>query len=141
MRVMNLSLFDAFGKFGAKPSSRFGSLSAIAADGAMVINCRQANFSHPAPGVLRYETRLSSEQAAAGVLKSLGEHLGRAREGELPVRMVVTFAQRQKTAKTGGYYVRADLIGKVADFDGDHFAIDFTRLQEPVAQSAARRRK
>jgi len=79
--------------------------------------------------------------AAAGVLKSLSEHLGRARDGELPVRMVVTFAQRQKTGKAGGYYVRPDLIGKVADFDGDRFAIDFTRPQEAVVQSTARRRK
>ena len=139
--MMNLSLLDAFGRFGAKPSSRFGSLSAMASDGALVINCRQANFSHPAPGVLRYETRLSAEPAAAGVLKSLREHLSRARDGELPVRMIVTFAQRQKTGKAGGYYVRPDLIGKVADFDGDRFAIDFTRPQEPVVQSTTRRRK
>ncbi len=139
--MMNLSLFDAFGKFGAKPTSRFGSLSAMANDGALVINCRQAHFSHPLPGVLRYETRLSAEQAGAGVLKALSEHLTRARAGDLPVRMVVTFEQRQKTGKAGGYFVRPDLIGKVADFDGDRFAIDFTRPQAAVVESGTRRRK
>lgn len=139
--MMNLSLFDAFGKFGAKPTSRFGSLSAMANDGALVINCRQAHFSHPLPGVLRYETRLSAEQAGAGVLKALSEHLTRARAGDLPVRMVVTFEQRQKTGKAGGYFVRPDLIGKVADFDGDRFGIDFTRPQAAVVESGTRRRK
>ena len=139
--MMNLSLFDAFGKFGAKPTSRFGSLSAMANDGALVINCRQAHFSHPSSGVLRYETCISAEQAGAGVLKTLGEHLTRAREGDLPVRMVVTFEQRQKTGKAGGYFVRPDLIGKVADFDGDRFAIDFTRPQAAAVETSARRRK
>ena len=37
---MNLSLVDAFGRFGAKPSSRLRSLSAIAADDA-----RQRRYS------------------------------------------------------------------------------------------------
>ena len=57
---MNLTLMDAFGRFGAKPASRLGSLSAMAADGAMVLNCLPAHFGHPARGVLRYEARLSA---------------------------------------------------------------------------------
>ncbi|MGC8516990.1 MAG: hypothetical protein ACP5P4_00485 [Steroidobacteraceae bacterium] len=84
---------------------------------------------------------MTTEQAGAGVLKTLGEHLTRARADGLPVRMVVTFEKRQKTGKAGGYFVRPDLIGKVADFDGDRFAIDFTRPQAAVAESGTRRRK
>src|SRR6185437_7356643 len=97
-RVMNLTLIDAFGRFGAKPDSRLGSLSAMAADGAMVLNCLPAHFGHPTRGVLRYETRLSTAQAESKVVTALGVHLTRAREESLPVRMVVTYAEREKTS-------------------------------------------
>jgi len=133
--VMNLTLIDAFRRFGAKPQSRLGSLSAMAEDGAMVLNCLPAHFGHPAPGILRYETRLSTAQADSKVVTALGEHLTRARDESLPVRMVVTFPERERTAKGGGYHVRPDLTGKIVEFDGDRFVIDFTR--SPASRSAA----
>jgi hypothetical protein len=135
---MNLTLSDAFGRFGAKPASRLASLSAMAADGAMVLNCLPGQFGHPARGVLRYETRISAAQAESNVTTSLSEHLTRARDGDLPVRMVVTLPEREKTGRAGGYHVRPDLIGKVVEFDGDRFVVDFTRAQ---AVLAAGRRK
>ena len=139
--MMNLTLIDAFGRFGAKPDSRLGSLSAMAADGAMVLNCLPAHFGHPTRGVLRYETRLSTAQAESKVVTALGVHLTRAREGSLPVRMVVTYAEREKTSKARGYHVRPDLVGKVVEFDGDHFVVDFTRPPAARPALAAGRRK
>jgi hypothetical protein len=138
---MNLTLIDAFGRFGAKPSNRLGSLSAMAADGAMVLNCLPTHFGHPARGVLRYEHRLSAAQAESKILTTLGEHLTRARDDGLPVRMILTSPEREKTGKGGGYRIRPDLIGKVVDFDGDRFVIDFTRPQAvPPAAAVGRRR-
>ena len=128
-KVMHLTLIDAFGRFGAKPDSRLGSLSAMAEDGAMVLNCLPAHFGHPARGVLRYETRISAAQAESKIVTSLSEHLTRAHDGGLPVRMVVNFPESEKTGRTGGYHVRPDLIGKVVEFDGDRFVVDFTRPQ------------
>lgn len=139
--MVNLTLIDAFGRFGAKPASRLRSLSAMAADGAMVLNCLPAHFGHPTRGVLRYETRISAAQAESKVVTSLSEHLTRAHDGALPVRMVVTFPQREKTGRTGGYYVRPDLIGKVVEFDGDRFVVDFTRPQATHSALTAGRRK
>lgn len=139
--MMNLSLFDAFGRFGAKPSRRMSSLSAMAMDGALVLNCRFAHFSHPVRGVLRYETSLSAAQAGAEVVSTLSDHLTRARDGDLPVRMVVTIPEREKSGKSGGYYVRPDLIGKVAEFDGDRFVVDFTRPQAAAPAVKAGRHK
>lgn len=139
---MNLTLIDAFGRFGAKPASRLGSLSAMAADGAMVLNCLPTHFGHPAPGVLRYETKLSTAQAESKVITTLGEHLTRARDAGLPVRMVVTFPDREKSGtRPRGYHVRPDLIGKVVEFDGDRFVVDFTRPQAPRPAIPAGRRK
>jgi hypothetical protein len=138
--VMNLTLVDAFSRFGAKPASRLGSLSGMAADGAMVLNCLPAHFGHPGPGVLRYETKLSTAQAAAKIVTALGEDLTRARDAGLPVRMVVTIQEREKAGNRAcSYHVRPDLIGKVVEFDGDRFVVDFTRPQ--AARLTAGRRK
>jgi hypothetical protein len=130
---MSLTLVDAFTRFGAKPLNRQRGLSAIAADGAMVLNCSHAYFGHPERGVLRYEDRLSREPPESKDIGRLGEHLALARDGALAVRMVVT---TQAEGKARGFHVRPDLVGKVVKFDGDHFIIDFTRREEtPLATS------
>jgi hypothetical protein len=137
---MNLSLFDAFGKFGSKPTHRLRALSGMAADGAMVLNCSKAYFGHPAQGVLRYEDRLSREATVSKSGELLIQHLTLARDGELPVRMVVTSEVDEKR-RTRSFHVRADLIGKVVKFDGDHFIVDFTRRPELLPPAPADRRK
>lgn len=124
---MNLSLTDAFGKFGAQPNSRLRGLSALAADGALVLNCQQAYFAHPSRGVLRYEDRLSREPAESKDTQLLAQHLTRARDDGLPVRMVVTSLGEKAGRSSRRCHVRPDLIGKVVTFDGDRFVIDFTR--------------
>ena len=136
---MNLSLIDAFGRFGAKPSSRLRGRSAIAADGAMVLNCLSVHFGHPSRGVLRYEDRLSREPAGSKDLGLLGQHLTLARDGALPIRMIVTAPAGEKTSSS--CHVRPDLVGKIVTFDGDHFIVDFTRLEEPRQAAPAGRRK
>jgi hypothetical protein len=137
---MNLSLVDAFSKFGAKPANRLRGLSAIAADGAMVLNCSQPYFGHPTRGVLRYEDKLSREAEDAKGTVLLGQHLTLARDGELPIRMIVTSLIEVGTAKgSRSFHVRPDLIGKVVSFDGDHFIVDFTRPQA-VRETATRRK-
>lgn len=124
-----LSLIDAFGRFGAKPASRMRGLSAIAADGAVVLHCSPPYFGHPARGVLRYEDRLSRDTDDAKGTQLLGQHLAQARDGELPIRMVVkTKVDVSNTKRGTSFHVRRDLVGKVVSFDGDHFIVDFTRL-------------
>lgn len=138
---MNLSLIKAFGRFGAKPSNRLHGLSAIATDGAMVLNCSHAYFGHPSRGVLRYEDRLSREPAESKEMGLLGQHLTLARDGALPIRMVTAVADEKTGTDSCGFHVRPDLIGKVVKFDGDHFIIDFTRREEASAAVPGRRSK
>ncbi len=141
---MNLSLIDAFGKFGAKPTNRVRSLSAMATDGALVLNCSGPHFGHPAKGVLRYEDRLSREPGGPKDTGLLSQHLTLARDGALPVRMIVTSLTEAKGGTgtgTRSCHVRPDLIGTVVKFDGDHFIIDFTRKEEVRQAAPAGRRK
>lgn len=137
---MHLNLVGAFESFGARPSNRLRGLSAIAADGALVLNCSSPYFGHPSRGVLRYEDKLSREATRPKDMTLLGQHLSLARDGTLPVRLVVmSQADAKKAGKSPGFHVRPDLIGKVVKFDGDHYIIDFTRLELPP-QVAGRRK-
>jgi len=139
---MNLSLRDAFARFGAKPNNRLRGLSAMATDGALVLNCSQAYFGHPSRGVLRYEDRLSRQTSGNGETELLGRHLTLACADALPVRMVVSFRADEKNASgSPGCHVRPDLIGKVAEFDGDRFIVDFTRREalRPATESGRRK--
>jgi hypothetical protein len=138
---MNLNLIEAFGRFGAKPHARPGSTSAMAADGALVLACSHRFFGHPAVGVLRYEDRLSREDAGARDTAVLAKHLTLARDSALPVRMVVVTSTDQHNSRTRRtFHVRSDLIGKMVKFDGDHFIIDFTRMEMPAAEATGKRK-
>jgi hypothetical protein len=139
---MNLSLVDAFARFGAKPANRLRALSAIASDGSVVLSCSHTLFGHPSQGVLRYEDKLSREGLENKDNVSLGQHLTQARDASLPIRMVVmTSLLNASTAKTTrSFHVRPDLVGKIVKFDGDHYVIDFTRSEEMGEVSVARRK-
>ena len=136
--MASLNLVDAFAKFGAKAGVR--SQSAIAADGAIVLNCASTYFGHHAEGVLRYQDRLSREAEKTRGSVQLGEHLTRALDESLPVRPVIV----SRTAMRGGksartVHVRADLVGKVTSFDGDLFVVDFRRIPAPEKPTGKRR--
>jgi hypothetical protein len=89
--------------------------------------------------VLRYEDRLSRGVASSKSSVLMGQHLGLARDGSLPVRMIVTVPRESKdkpNPKPRSFHVRPDLVGKLVSFDGDHFVVDFVRREEvPVARS------
>lgn len=124
--MANLSLMEAFARFGARPAHRLRGVSAIAEDGSLVLSCLADHFHRHAPGVLRYEDNVSREPNDEQRKNLLSQHLKLASDGQLPVRMVVVTAPTEGKA-SGTIHVRADLVGKITKFDGDHFIIDFTR--------------
>jgi hypothetical protein len=138
-----LNLVDAYAKFGAKPENRLHGLSAIASDGTMVLSCTPPYFLRPGRGVLRYEDRLSREADESASKTLLGQHLTRARDENLVVRMVVLTNLTPPGGKPSRtIHVREDLVGKVTLFDGDHFIVDFTRsAMADIATAAVSRRR
>jgi hypothetical protein len=137
--VGNLTLVDAFALFGGKPLNRLYGLSAMAADGAMILSCSGGSYRHPARGVLRYEDRLSRETERLAETQRLGEHLALARDGNLPIRMiVVTHKPPDPMGRARpSIHVRLDLVGKLTEFDGDHFIVDFVRAADTSVKRRA----
>jgi hypothetical protein len=138
---MSNSLIDAFAQFGAKPKNRLRGRSAIADDGALVLSCSTPHFRHPGPGVLRYEDALSRDTSDRPGAALLGEHLVLARDGQLPVRMIV-IAEASAGKPRNKIYARPDVIGRLVEFDGDRFIVDFTRrIVDPKQPEGSRRRR
>jgi hypothetical protein len=79
--------------------------------------------------VLRYEGKLVKEGTDAAVNDLLGQHLTLARDGDLPVRLVVMTSTEDavKNKVSRSFHVRPDLIGKLVSFDGESYVVDFKR--------------
>jgi len=140
---MSTSLVDAFARFGAKPKNPVRGRSAIASDGALVLSCSIPQFRHPGPGVLRYEDALSRDSPNSPGATLLEEHLTLARDAQLPVRMVVVADTSGGKARRN-IYARPDLVGRLTEFDGDHFIVDFTRVvvdAKPNGTPGSRKRR
>jgi len=142
---MSTSLVDAFARFGAKPKNPVRGRSAIAGDGALVLSCAIPQFRRPGPGVLRYEDALSRDSRNSPGTTLLEEHLTLARDAQLPVRMVVVaVADASGGRARRNIYARPDLVGRLTEFDGDHFIVDFTRVivdvKPPGAPGSRKRR-
>ena len=109
--MVSYSLSSAYASFGATPLSKLRALSAMAADGSMVMSCAPPYFVRSAPGVLRYEDKLT---------RTPDDVRGRT---------------------SPSVHVRANLTGKVTQFDGDHFIVDFMRPGEPDEVKPKRKRQ
>jgi hypothetical protein len=136
---MHYNLSTAYASFGAKAVNGLRSLSAMAADGALVLTCEYPYFVRSVPGILRYQDSVSRSGDDHRGARALREHLTFARSSECVVRMVVVSPARTgRTARA--VHVRNDLTGRVTDFDGDHFVVDFSRPAPPEPEPAAKRR-
>ena len=128
-----MNLAEAFALYGADTSRRATRISAIAADGAIILGCSSRRFRRPAAGVLRYEDVLSEETGTQETLRTLREHLELARSGSLPVRLVIiTENQTPAGAKSRTVHVRQDLVGSVVNLDEGRYVVDFVRATAPA---------
>lgn len=132
----------AFSRFGADTSGQQRPLSATAQDGSLVLVCRSPGFSRPGPGVLRYSGKLSLLSASRSRIEMLRAGLDAANAARTPVRLIIQTPPAGSAP--GRVHMRADLVGSVAQFDGDAYCVDFVRLPdevEPEPPSRGRRKR
>ncbi len=127
-----LSFTEAFRSFGAKLVNPQWAYSAIADDGSLVISC----WSHKLKlkdRVLTYTDRLSRWKLNPPGKNLLIEHLKKAQEQALSVRLVVATTNQPDVVNRGEeastiqktFHVKKNVVGKVVLFDGDNFVIEF----------------
>lgn len=129
----------AFTRLGANVAGRQRPVWANALDGSLVLVCESLGFSRPGAGVLRYSARLSEIPGRSARVPELRESLDAARSGGTPVRLIIQ--TRGVDGASSRIHVRADLIGSVAEFDGDAYCVDFVRPVDPEVEPPVRKRK
>jgi hypothetical protein len=137
--VENLSLEVAYARYGAKATNKQRSLSALAADGSLVLSCQSDKFSRPGIGVLRYSAQLTQMTGGKAGIAELRAQLRTVCDAGTEVRPVVITAPRGLIKRI--IHVRSDLVGKVVEFDGDSFVVDFTRIAPAAEEPKARRKR
>ena len=87
-----------------------------------------------------------SSKAGSNLLRT---HLEEAVAGNLDVRLVIARTSDEAAVDRGEdasklsntFAIRDDLVGKVAEFDGDHFIIEFRRnTLQPAARNQVKKR-
>jgi hypothetical protein len=126
-----VSLTKAFSIYGAKPKNTRWSVSAIAADGAVVISCWQMFFSR---GMIYADSlsRWHGNKPGSDELRTIVEL---AFHDNLPVKLVIAHPENDKdiagvwdaSKVTKRFSVRPDLEGRVVEFDGDKFVIEYSK--------------
>lgn len=117
-----LNYTTAFNRYKAKLDNPNWAVSAISADGALVISCWEQYFERPADGVLRYVDSLSrwngSNRAGWNLLR---RHLEMTLAGKLEVRLVLAKTDNPTAVAKGG--------------DASKLNNTFSRLNELLRQS------
>jgi hypothetical protein len=135
----NLRLATAFGRYGATTADNLRGLSAIAADGSLVLACPAAALSRPGPGALRYENRISESKSRQSEVALLRTNLEATMSAGGVVRLIVVTPSSGSTPRV--IHTRTDLVGKLLEFDGDRHVVDFSRPVEPEPEVVPKRRK
>lgn len=127
-----LSLKGAFARYDAELKNVRWASSAIADDGSLVLSCWQHFLKCYVDGHKRYEDHLSRWPSSHPGRNLLATHLRLAVEGNLPVQLVVATLDDPKEWLSGEasplpktFSTEENLVGKVVEFDGDAFAIEF----------------
>jgi len=137
--VQKLNLAEAFARYGAQLENKLRGLSAVAADGSVILSCDSSRLARPGIGVLRFEGNIKGEGPEARTTTLLAEHLALARDGNLTIRMVIVTPSTGKIKRS--IHVRQDLNGQLISFDGDHYVVDFTRTIAAPTEAKIRRKR
>lgn len=137
--MSKLSYVEAFSRYGATLRNVQWAFSAVAEDGAIVLSCWDQYLSLPEKGILRYTDTLSRRKHKKHGAPLLEQHLRLALTEGRPIRLVIAYTEETDVVDQGksaaaikkDFEVRPDLIGRLKDFDGDRYIVDFTRLSSP----------
>lgn len=131
--VKNVGFVEAFKNYGAELKNPNWAVSSISVDGSLVISCWSSYFKSITGRGLVYFDNLRRWGGNPSGNNLLREHLTKAFQEKLPVRLVVakpdnvddleTTTDASKIKKK--FFLRPEVVGRVTHFNGDDYEIDF----------------
>ena len=130
--MKKLTYTEAFAYYGAKLKNTRWAYSAIAGDDSLVISCWERFLHTDVYGHKHYKDHLSRWHSNHPGKNLLTDHLRLAIEGNLRVRLIVAKVDDPTESVSGDasslpktFTIEKDFVGKVVEFDGDAFEIEF----------------
>ncbi len=135
--MSNLTLKEAFSEYGAKLVNPQWAVSAIAANGSLVVSC-WAHYFKKIDNSMRYEDTLSRWSRNAAGNNLLKEHIKDSVKNNRVVRLVITKTEDALAVDLGNsastlkkeFYTKPEMIGRITYFDGNKFIIEFRSNHE-----------
>jgi len=127
-------LTKAFADYGATLRNVRWAVSAIAKDGSVVLSCWDQFLTQQPDGRLRYDDNLSRWQGNFRGRDLLRDHLTQAFKNKLRVRLVIATLKDPKvvtadaSTQSKTFSVCKDLVGRLVEFNGDRFVIDYQKV-------------
>ena len=127
---------ESFAAFDAKLVNPQWAVSALTPAGSVVISCWYHYFGKSPDGAMRYDDKLSRWKGNELGNNLLRTHLELALSKNLPVHLIVARTEDTERVDQGldaslgknKFAPRPDVIGRLVEFDGDRFIIDFSRV-------------
>lgn len=131
--MAKLGIKEAFAKFGAVQKNVQWSVSAWNAEGELVVSLWAHHQRPNTPGAMEFEARAARWSGHGN--KEFRENIQRAYDTHAPLRLVIAKTAEIKRVEASedasqikkDFSVRTDLIGKVAEWDGDRYVLRFER--------------
>lgn len=131
--MKKLGFAEAFGKYGAKLKNVNWSVCATAPDGSLVVSLWSHHFRRADDGTLICSD--TTERWSGPGKNEFRAALISALANDQIVRLVIATASDPRMVEAGGdaskvqkeFSVRTDLIGRVIEYDGERYAIQFSR--------------
>lgn len=130
---------EAFTNYGATLTNPLWSVSAFARDGSLVLCLWEGYLRRgKVPRTLEYRDTLSKWLGNVSGKNEIQDHLYKAKENSLPIRLVIAHPVTEREEKLVGkvadesnikktFSVKEDAVGVLEEFDGDTLLIVFRK--------------
>ena len=131
--MATLGIKEAFLRYGAALRNIQWSVSSWAPGGALVVSLWDHHSRKGPPGTLEFAD--STDRWKGPGSSEFRQNVGRAYEEHLPVKLVIVRAEDPERVDSGDdaskimkfFSVREDLVGKVVEWDGTNYVIQFCK--------------
>jgi len=131
--MSRLGLRDAFMRYGAQLRNVQWSVSAWAPDGSLVVSLWEHHRRPGAPGALEFSGSVGRWRGPGN--NEFRKNIAKVFEAQASVRLVIVRTDEPARVEAGEdaskvskeFVPREDLVGRVVEWDGERYAVRFTR--------------
>lgn len=137
--MSKLGITDAFAQYGATLKNPQWSVSAWAPDGSLVVSLWDHHYRKGPPRTMEFADSVNRWSGHGN--REFRENIARAYAEGKDVSLVVAKTEQVARVQAGEdaskipkeFFTRKDLVGRVIEFDGDRYAVQFRERSPPSA--------